>query len=215
MDLLENITVFCHSSIKFNRDKIIYCDPFEIEEEFHDADYIFITHSHYDHYNPEAISKVRKEETIFVAPKDVEEKLKNDLGVDASKIASVIPDQIYDVEGLRFSTVAAYNRSPFRPFHPKKNGWVGYIITIDSNKYFVAGDTDANEENLMVACDVAFIPVGGTYTMDAKEAAIYANVIKPKIAVPIHYGSVVGKKEDGQKFIDDLDKEIEGRLLIK
>lgn len=215
MDLLENIKVNCQNSIKISRDKVIYIDPFKIEEELHDADYIFITHSHYDHYSPEDIEKIRNEGTIFVGPKDVEEKIKKELGVDTTKAASVIPGQIYDVEGLRFSTVAAYNRSPFRPFHPKKNGWVGYIITIDSNKYFIAGDTDANEENLMVICDVAFIPVGGTYTMDAKEAAIYANVIKPKIAVPTHYGSVVGKKEDGQRFIDALEKEIEGRLLMQ
>ena len=215
MDLLENIEVFCQSSIKFSRDKVIYCDPFKIEEDFKDADYVFITHSHYDHYNPESIEKIKKDNTIFIVPKDVESKLKKDLNVDQKNIAVVIPDQIYDIEGLRFSTVAAYNRSPFRPFHPKKNGWVGYIITIDSYKYYVAGDTDATEESLMINCDVAFVPVGGTYTMDAKEAAIFVNVIKPKIAVPIHYGSIVGSKNDGQTFINGLNKEIEGRILLK
>ena len=94
------------------------------------------------------------------------------------------------VQGIKFETIPAYNTN--KTFHPKENGWVGYIITLDDIRYYIAGDTDITEENKKVKCDVAFVPVGGTYTMNFKEAANLINEIKPKIAVPTHYGSVVG-----------------------
>ena len=91
---------------------------------------------------------------------------------------------------------------------------MGYIIELDGNKYYIAGDTDINEDNKLVKCDVAFVPVGGTYTMTASEAAELINIIKPKIAVPIHYGSIVGDEEDALTFIDEVDMDIEVANLI-
>ena len=117
------------------------------------------------------------------------------------------------VQGIKFETIPAYNTN--KTFHPKENGWVGYIITLDDIRYYIAGDTDITEENRKVKCDVAFVPVGGTYTMNYSEAAELVNIIKPKIAVPIHYGSVVGTKQDATTFTKLLHSSIKGIILMK
>ena len=109
--------------------------------------------------------------------------------------------------------MSAYNNN--KRFHPKENNWVGYLIAIDGITYYIAGDTDITEENRQVKCDVAFVPIGGTYTMDYKEAAKLINEIKPKIAIPTHYASIVGTKEDGIKFAKLLEPEIEYKKFIK
>lgn len=210
--MLENIEVLCHSSIKINKEKVIYIDPFNIEKNYNDADIIFITHNHYDHYSKEDIRKVKKENTIFVATKDVvDELLKDEFNQD--KVKTIYPNNSYMLDKISFETIPAYNIN--KQFHPKENGWVGYILEIEGVKYYIAGDTDITEENKKVKCNVAFVPVGGTYTMNAKEAAELVNTIKPEIAVPIHYGSVVGTKKDPEKFIKLLNSEIEGVILMK
>ncbi len=210
--MLENIELLCHSSIKIKREKVIYIDPFKIDKNYNDADIIFITHDHYDHYSEEDIEKIRKEDTIIIVPKAMFEKvLKN--GFNKENIIEVIPNRKYKVEKIRFETVLAYNIN--KQFHPKENAWVGYVIELNGIKYYIAGDTDITEENKKVECDIALVPVGGTYTMNFKEAAELVNEIKPKIAVPTHYGSVVGKKEDAINFIKLLSAEIEGKILMK
>ncbi len=118
---MENIEVLIHSSIKISGDKTIYIDPFKIERKYNDADFIFITHDHYDHYSEEDINKVKKETTIFISPKTVSEKLSNS-GVAETNIISVIPSSEYNVSGIKFETIPAYNK--IKPFHPKRNGWV-------------------------------------------------------------------------------------------
>lgn len=209
--MLENIEVLTHSSIRINKGKVIYFDPFNIEKNYNDADIIFITHSHYDHYSEKDIDKVKKDSTFFVAPKDVKmELLKN--GINEEQIISVAPNQTEEILGIKVETISAYNVN--KKFHPKENSWVGYIIEIDGIRYYIAGDTDINEDNLKVKCDVCFVPVGGTYTMDYKEAAQFINQIKPKCAVPIHYGSIVGKVKDAEQFIELLDKNIDGKILM-
>ena len=208
--MLENIQVLCHSSIKISKGKVIYIDPFRIQRNYSDADFIFITHDHYDHYSEEDIVKVKKENTIIIVPESLFEKVLKS-GFKRENIVTVIPNEEYTVENLKFKTVPAYNIN--KKFHPKENKWVGYIIEINGIKYYIAGDTDINEDNIKVKCDVAFIPVGGTYTMDFREAANLANEIKPKIAVPIHYGEIVGTKQDGVNFIKLLSPEIEGKIL--
>ncbi len=210
--MLENIEVFCHSSIKINKGKVIYIDPFRINKNYNDADIIFITHDHFDHYSEEDIEKVRKTDTTIVAPEGLLTKLLKK-GFKTKNIITVIPDKEYIVEGIEFTTVPAYNIN--KQFHPRKNNWVGYIIKLEQYKYYIAGDTDITEENKRIKCDVAFVPVGGTYTMNYKEAADLINEIKPKIAVPIHYGSIVGTKQDAINFIQLLHPEIKGIILMK
>ena len=209
--MLGNIEVLCHSSIKFSKEKVIYFDPFKIESNYNDADIIFITHDHYDHYSTEDINKVKKAETKIVAPEDLQTKLLKD-GFSQENIILVEPNEKNEAYGIKFETIPAYNIS--KQFHPKENGWVGYIIQINYIRYYVAGHTDITEDNKKVKFDVAFVPVGGTYTMDFKEAAQLVNEIKPKIAVPIHYGSIVGTNQDATDFIKLLHTDIKGKILM-
>ena len=210
--MLENIEVLCHSSIRINKEKVIYIDPFKINKNYNDADIIFITHDHYDHYSEEDIDKVIKEDTTIVISKYLLKKLLKK-GINKNAIIVAEPNKEYETQGINFNTIPAYNIN--KKFHPKENNWLGYIITINNVKYYVAGDTDITDENRKVKCDVAFVPVGGTYTMDFKEAAQLINEIKPKIAVPIHYGSIVGTEQDARNFINLLNSEIKGVILIK
>ena len=210
--MLENVEVLCHSSIKINKEKVIYIDPFKIEKNYNDADIVFITHDHYDHYSEEDIDKVINENTIIIIPEELLTKLLRK-GINKNAIITVEPNEKYMVQGIKFETIPAYNTN--KPFHPKENNWLGYIIEINGVRYYIAGDTDITEENKKVKCDVAFVPVGGTYTMDFKEAAQLINEIQPKIAVPIHYGSVVGTKQDATDFIKLLNPSIKGIILMK
>ena len=210
--MLENIEVLYHSSIRINKEKTIYIDPFKIDRNYNDADIVFITHDHYDHYSEEDIDKVINENTTIIIPDELLTKLLRK-GINKNAIITVEPNKNYMVQGIKFETISAYNTN--KTFHPKENGWVGYIIIINGIRYYIAGDTDITEENKQVKCDVAFVPVGGTYTMDFKEAASLINEIKPKIAIPIHYGSVVGTEQDAIDFIRLLHPEIKGIILMK
>ena len=209
--MLEGIKVLCHSSIKFEKEQVIYFDPYKINEKYNDADIIFITHSHYDHFSEEDILKVKKEETKIVVPEDLYNKSFK-LKFDESNILIVKPNEEYEVNNIKFKTIPAYNVN--KNFHPKSNNWVGYIITLDNVSYYIAGDTDITEENRKVKCDVAFVPIGGTYTMTAKEAANLVNEIKPKIAVPIHYGLIVGSKEDEEIFKNNVNNDIDVNVNV-
>lgn len=207
--MLEGINVLCHSSIRINKGKVIYIDPFKIEKDFKDADIIFITHDHYDHYSEPDIDKVRKDETIVVAPESLLENLYM-RGFKRENIIVTEPGEKDIIGDIVFETVPAYNIN--KQLHPKEKNWVGYILEIAGVRYYIAGDTDFLEENRNVLCDVAFVPVGGTYTMDYKEAADFVNEIQPKIAIPIHYGSVVGTRKDAEDFVSLLNPEIKSLI---
>ena len=196
--MTENIEVFTQSSIRITEeDRRIYIDPFQMREAPKDADFILITHDHYDHFSPEDIEKVSNEKSVLVVPAKMlpqAEKVSSTVG----EIHSVMSGEHYGIGGLEFDTVAAYNN--LKPFHPKSAGWVGYILQIDGQRIYIAGDTDMNRDNRDVKCDIALVPIGGTYTMDAKKAAEFINTICPSVAIPTHYGSIVGKKEDADVF---------------
>ena len=209
--MLENVEVLCHSSIRFSKGNTIYFDPFKIETNYNDADVIFITHDHYDHYSEEDIGKIVKEDTVIVIPEDLRTKVLKK-GWKEENIITVIPNKSYTVKNIEFQTVPAYNIN--KQFHPKENNWVGYLVNMEGITYYISGDTDITKENKKVKCDVAFVPVGGTYTMDYKEAAKLINEIKPKVAVPTHYGSIVGSKKDGAKFAKLVSDEIEVKILM-
>ena len=210
--MIEDIEVLYHSSIRISKNKIIYIDPFKIDKNYNDADIVFITHDHFDHYSEEDIDKVINENTTIIIPEEMLKKILRK-GINKNAVITVESNKEYMVQGIKFETIPAYNTN--KTFHPKENDWVGYIITLDGIRYYIAGDTDITEENRKVKCDVAFVPVGGTYTMDFKEAAQLINEIQPKIAVPIHYGSVIGTKQDATDFIKLLHPSIKGIILMK
>ncbi len=199
------IDVLCHSSIRIEENKIIYVDPFKIEQKYNDADYIFCTHSHYDHFSPEDIGKVKKDDTIIIVPSDIEEQARK---IFNNNVVIVEPAKEYQMKDLEFKTTYAYNIN--KKFHPKENKWVGYIIELNNKKYYIAGDTDNIEEIQNIECDIALIPIGGIFTMDYKEATELANTIKADIVIPTHYGNIVGEKEDAIKFKELVnDKKVE------
>jgi metal dependent hydrolase len=195
-----------------NKEKMIYIDPYHIEKNYNDADMIFITHDHYDHYSEEDIDKVRKNNTIFIVPENLLNKLIKK-GINDENIITLDPGDAENIDGIKVEAIHSYNID--KPFHPKENNWLGYVIEIDGVRYYIAGDTDITEENKKIKCDVAFVPVGGTYTMNFSEAAQLINIIKPKIAVPIHYGSVVGTKQDATDFVKLLYPTTKGIILMK
>ena len=192
------------SSIKIDN---IYFDPYKIEEKTNDASLIFITHPHYDHFDIESINKIINKDTIIVIPNDQE--LINNLKEYKTKI--VEPNNEYEIKNIKFKTVPSYNIN--KPFHKKEYGWVGYIVNLDKI-YYIMGDTDGIEEAKNIKCDHLLIPIGGTYTMNEEEAAELTNIIKPKIVTPIHYGSIVGNKEDAIKFKDKIDENIEVKIVL-
>lgn len=211
--MLENIKCLGHSTIKMVSDnKVIYFDPYNIKLEYKDADIIFITHSHYDHFSEDDINKIKKENTKIVISKDIYDNVLK-LGFLKDNIIVVTPNNNYQIDNINFNTIPAYNID--KAFHSKNNNWVGYIFNINNYKYYIAGDTDITEENKKVICDVAFLPIGGIYTMDYKEAATLANIIEPRIVVPIHYGTIVGNIEDAYKFKELLNDNIRCEIMIK
>ena len=197
------IEVIHHASIKLIGNKIIYFDPYKIEKETHDADYIFITHDHYDHYDEESIKKVRNDNTKIIVPICLKDK-EYDLLVDGYKK--------YIIDDIEFFTIPSYNID--KPFHPREKYYVGYNILLDGKYYYIMGDTDKTNEALQVKSDICFVPIGGTYTMDVNEASSYINEVKPKIAIPIHYGMITGDISLGEKFKEKVNKDIEVNILI-
>ncbi|HIR59805.1 MAG TPA: MBL fold metallo-hydrolase [Candidatus Onthousia excrementipullorum] len=203
---LNNISINCQSSIKISDGLTIYFDPYDIKEKINNADYIFITHSHWDHFDLDSINNLVNEKTIIIGPSNVIEKLNSNY-----KTLEVKPENIYNLNNISFMTVPAYNID--KEYHPKDAGYVGYIVTLNNVTYYIAGDTDVLDELKVIKADVIFLPVGGTYTMTKEEAVELANTIKPKYAIPIHYGLAVGDELDAKYFVNNIDKEIESKIF--
>lgn len=209
--VLDSIEVLTQSSIRIGGDKVIYIDPLQIQKEDHDADMVLITHDHWDHFSPEDLQKVVNADTVLVVPELLEDRCR-DLFKD-NRVVVVKPDQKLSECGTDIETIPAYNNH--KPFHPKKKGWVGYILTIGDTRVYIAGDTDATPDNRKVKCDIALVPIGGTYTMTAKKAAELINRIRPAVAIPIHYGNIVGKPEDAEVFQKAVETDIRVEVRLK
>ena len=202
------IEINTQSSIRIDN---IYFDPYLIKDEKHDAKIIFITHSHYDHFDVKSINNIRNDETYIVVPDDKD--ILDELDFSEDKILIVKPNNKYDLLGISFDTVPAYNIN--KSFHKKEYEWVGYVLNYDNTIYYVMGDTDSIDEARKVKCDYLFVPIGGYYTMNYKETSVLTNFIHPKNVCPIHYGSIVGLKSFGDKFSKLVDNDIEVNLLLK
>lgn len=179
-----------HSGIRIDGSKRIYIDPYKIACDDH-ADVILITHEHYDHFSLADIQKISTEKTLLVKPG----KPCDDLSIDQK---TVIPGEHFTLNEIQIQTVPSYNIG--KPFHPSASHNVGYVFRLGEVTYYHAGDTDLIPEMSMIHCDVAFLPVSGTYTMNSEDAAKAAEIIRPKLAVPIHWGSVVGSQRDAEAF---------------
>lgn len=210
-EYFNGVQVFDQSTIKIKGDKTVYFDPRRIKGNPQDADIIFITHTHNDHYEIESIRKVIKPSTIVYIPKDgVEQAMADGL----TNIVGIEPNQEYNEGDIKFSTVLAYNTAKDRQNHKKEYNWVGYIAEINGYTYYSAGDTDFTDEMITINkdIDVAFLPIDGKYNMGVEEAAKAANTIKPKVAVPYHYNNFVSE-EKAQEFTSLLDKSIKGAII--
>jgi L-ascorbate metabolism protein UlaG (beta-lactamase superfamily) len=189
--MLKKIHWLGHDCFRIDAENVIYFDPLELKQGSAPADIIFITHEHFDHCSPEDVAKIQKKGTVIVTTADCAKKLSGETRI-------IKPGDTITVKGVRIEAVPAYNID--KKFHPKDKGWVGYVITVDGTRIYHAGDTDFIPEMKTIKTDIAFIPVSGTYVMTADEAAKAAEAIKPQVAIPMHYGSIIGSDKDAVAF---------------
>ena len=194
-----------HDSFRIDGNKTLYFDPFQIEGG-PGADLILISHDHFDHCSPEDVEKIRKEETVIITEKDSARKLKGDVRI-------LSPGKKTEVDGIRIEAVPAYNAD--KDFHPRKNGWLGFIVDMDGVRVYHAGDTDFIPEMKDMTVDIALLPVSGTYVMTADQAVEAAKAIRPKVAIPMHYGAIVGSEEDAVSFQNGLEGIVAVKVLQK
>ncbi|MBF0376994.1 MAG: MBL fold metallo-hydrolase [Desulfamplus sp.] len=221
--ILEKTKWLGHDSIKIDSVgedfPLIYFDPYQIDSgkeamSKNLSTIILITHEHYDHCSIDDVKKILGQDTVIITEKDSAKKLKKELGkaVDG-KVEILTIGQSINIKGVDIQGVHSYNIN--KKFHPKNKNWLGFVVNIGGVKIYHAGDTDLIPEMSDIKCDIAFLPVSGTYVMTSDEAASAALEIKPKIAIPMHYGSLVGNDGDAQLFKQALEGKIEVHILQK
>jgi L-ascorbate metabolism protein UlaG (beta-lactamase superfamily) len=192
--LMKGIKWYGHASFLIENRKRIYIDPFDLPEKVAPADLILITHEHSDHFSPGDIAKILTEKTIVVSIDAVGERLTK----SAKHFTLVAPGDTVKVGDITIEAVPAYNLK--KKYHPEKKRYVGFVVNYEGRTVYHAGDTDLIPEMKHIKADVALLPAGGKYTMDATEAAEAANLIAPKVAVPMHWGKIIGDEEDAKVF---------------
>ena len=192
--MLDAFTWYTQASFRWrNGAQTVFVDPWRVVDGG-TADLIFVTHAHFDHFRPDEIAALRRPDTVVVAPRDIAAEL-------PGPVRAVSPGDAFEIDGVAVQVVPAYNVAPDRlQHHPRANGWVGYVLSSNGVRWYHAGDTDHVPELDTVRAHAAFLPIGGTYTMDAREAAGLAKAIAPDVAVPMHFGFVVGTPEDADVF---------------
>jgi len=205
-EIFKALQWYGHASFGIHAEKVIYIDPWNIPESAPKADLILVTHSHFDHLSLKDIERLQKEETIIICSEDCVSQL-------SGEVRGIRPNQEIEIDGVKVQGFPAYNSS--KPFHPQEKAWLGYIITVKAIKIYHAGDTDfIPEMDKLKGINIALLPVGGKYTMNAEEAARAADVIKADISIPMHYGGgVIGSEEDALKFKELCHGEV--RILVK
>ena len=200
-DIVGKINWLGHHAFRIEGDQRIYIVPFELTQA-PAADIILITHEHYDHCSPADIAKIRTPDTVIVTEKDSAAKLEGDVRV-------IAPGGRMDVGAVSIEAVPAYNVD--KTFHPRANGWLGFIVELEGVRIYHAGDTDFIPEMSDFKVDIALLPVSGTYVMTAEEAVQAALSLKPKVAIPMHYGAIVGGLSDAEQF----ERALGGRVPVK
>ena len=196
--MVENIHWLGHDGFYAQGSKTVYFDPWEISGG-PPADVICITHEHFDHCSPDDVAKVAKDDTIIVTEEQSAAKL-------SGNVVVLKPGESTTANGVKVTAVASYNTD--KDFHPQSNNWLGFVVELDGVTIYHAGDTDVIPEMSGLNVDIALIPVSGTYVMDADQGIEAARVIKPKIAIPMHYNKIVGTEDDAKKFADALSGEM-------
>lgn len=204
-EVFKKLSWLGHDGILYQNKKTIYFDPYQIAGG-PPADLILITHDHFDHCSPEDVAKIQTKDTLILTESDSAKKL-------SGRVETLKPGEVKPWEGLTIEAVPAYNTD--KDFHPKKNNWLGFIVTIEGVRIYHPGDADFIPEMKTLKADIAFLPVSGTYVMTAKQAAEAARAIQPKIAVPIHYGAIVGSDQDAEEFKKLLEGAVDVRILKK
>jgi len=200
----EKIKWLGHDAFRIESAKTIYFDPYEIAAG-PEADLILVTHEHFDHCSPEDVNRLQRSGTVIVTEKDSAGKLSGDVRV-------VKPGDSITVGDIKIEAVPAYNVN--KNFHPKANGWLGFILEIEGRLYH-SGDTDFIPEMKDLKVDIALLPVSGTYVMTADEAVEAALAIAPRLAIPMHYGAIVGNDSDAATFKSALEGKVEVNILSK
>jgi L-ascorbate metabolism protein UlaG (beta-lactamase superfamily) len=198
--MFENIHWLGHDSFRLDGSVTVYIDPWKLRAGQPAAGVILVTHDHFDHLSLADIAAIAGPDTVVIGPASVTAQV-GDLAV-----VTLAPGETADVRGVGVTAVPAYNLDKFREpghvYHSREAGGLGYVVALDGVRYYHAGDTDAVPEMADVHCDVALLPVGGTYTMTAEEAAGACELIDAQAAVPMHYGEVVGDDRDAELFRD-------------
>ncbi len=189
--MLEDISWLGHDAFKIAATKIIYLDPFELAGDLEPADIICISHDHYDHCSPEDVAKIRGENTVIVAAENCRGKLEGDVRL-------VKAGDTLNLGEVSIEVVPAYNVN--KKFHPREAGGVGYLLTVGDTRIYHAGDSDPIPEMEGLEVDIALLPVSGVYVATAEEAVKAAEMLKPKVVIPMHYGSIVGSRADAERF---------------
>lgn len=188
-----------HDAFRIDGPTTIYIDPYQLKGSQKPAGLVLITHDHYDHCSTEDLNKIRREDTIVVTVQAAASKLKGDIRI-------VQPGDSLVAAGIPIEAVPAYNIG--KKFHPKQAGYVGFILTIDGQRIYHAGDTDLIPEMETLEADVALLPVSGTYVMTAEEAVRAADLIEPKLIIPMHYGSIVGSDADATYVAQNSKRDV-------
>ncbi len=199
MALLEGIKWLGQSAFLIDDDKVIYIDPLDLPPGLPGADLVLITHGHRDHLSPDDLIKILRPSTKVVTTGAARSLLPEEAG----NVIVVTPGESIEVDDIKIEVVPAYNKE--KDFHPRERGDAGYVIHLEGRTIYHAGDTDFIDEMKNIEADIALLPVGGTYTMDATEAAQAANAIKPRVAIPMHWGKVVGTEKDAEAFVSQCD----------
>jgi L-ascorbate metabolism protein UlaG (beta-lactamase superfamily) len=191
-EILKRIHWLGHDSFRIDGDVVIYLDPWKLPIESPEADLILVSHDHFDHCSPEDVELVRGDDTLLAANPSSVPNLKLPVRI-------MHPGEMLEHRGVTIEALPAYNIG--KTFHPKGADHLGFILTIDGERVYFSGDTDVIPEMKGLTCDVALLPVSGTYVMTAEEAAEAVGVIETRVAIPMHYGAgVVGTIEDALKF---------------